>query len=364
MKALVIDKSNLKNNIEIIKETAGVPIIGVLKADGYGLGLLKLAEVLQQNGINHFAVTEPTDALTLRNNGFTEQEILIMRSTSLEDEITTIIEACATATVGSYDAAVKLNGMAKKTGLVIDAHLKVDTGMGRYGFSPQQFDRILNAYTCFNHLNITGIYTHFHSAFSSEKATMEQLHKLNLVVAKLRDEKVNPGLVHAANSSALFKYGNDVCLDAVRIGSAFTGRIPTKSKTNLKKVCYLRSKVIETSWLPAKHPVGYGAGFITTKPTQVAVIPIGYADGFATKKMHDIFRFRDSLRYIWHNIKDFSKRKKLYVTINGKKVRILGHVGLCHVTIDITNTGIKIGDEAFFDISPLFVNPNIQKSYE
>ena len=71
MKTLVVDTKKIKNNIEVIKKRANVPVIGVLKGDGYGLGILKLAEILSDNGVTRFAVTEPSDALKLRNNGRT-----------------------------------------------------------------------------------------------------------------------------------------------------------------------------------------------------------------------------------------------------------------------------------------------------
>ena len=363
MKSLIVDKKRLRQNIDLVKKKAGVPIFGVLKADGYGLGLLQLAEALAQNGIDKFAVTEPNDALQLRTYGFTDQEILVMRSTSIDSELQTILEAGATATVGSYDAAIKLNGIAEKDGAVADAHVKLDTGMGRYGFLPSELDKIINVYTCLENINISGIYTHFHSAFASREATMAQLDALKGVVSALTEQGIETGLVHAANSSALFLYPETI-LDAVRIGSAFTGRLPIKGNTGLQKVCVLKSRVIEIRWLPKGHSVGYGAGFVTKKPMQIAVVPVGYGDGFGVSKANDIFRFRDCVRYAAGSLRDFLKRRRLYATIGGKRVRVLGHIGLCHTTVDVTGLGVTIGDEVTLDISPLYVNPEIQKIYE
>lgn len=364
MKALIVDKKKLKNNIDIIKEKAGVPVIAVIKADGYGLGMLQLAGILAENGIRHFAVTEPSDALKLRQAGFTEQKILVLRSTSIESEIQIIIEACATATVGSYDAAVFLNGIAEKNGTVVDAHIKLDTGMGRYGFLPSEFDRIQAVYNFLQNVNVTGIYTHFNSAFSNAKATHSQLSALNLIVAKLKDAKIEAGLVHAANSSALFLY-DDVALDAVRIGSAITGRIPASAKnTGLQKVGYLRAQVVETRWLPKHHPIGYGASYITKKPTRIAVIPVGYTDGFLVEKTKDTYRFRDFVRYVLSDIKRFLVNRHVYVTIGSKRARVLGHVGLCHTTVDITNLDVNPGDFVTIELSPLFINPSVEKIYE
>lgn len=363
MKAFVISKDDLRYNIENIQRKVGVPMIGVLKADGYGLGMFRLAELLQLCDVKLFAVTEVNDVLALRTYGFNDEEILVMRSTSIDSDIQTILETQAIATVGSYDAAVKLNNLAEKAGVIAKAHIELDTGMGRYGFLPSEFDRILNVYTCFKNLQITGIYTHFHSSFASKKATFSQLGKLNRIVEQLKETEVEPGMVHAANSVAALRYP-ETRLDAVRIGSAFTGRSYAQGRSGLNKIGTLKSQVIETRWLPAKHSIGYGAGYVTKRPTEIAVIPVGYCDGFAVEKTRDLFRYRDCLRYLFGDFKNMIRRKRLYINVGGKKVPVLGHVGLCHTTVDITNMNIKAGDEAIFDVSPLFISSNVEKIYE
>jgi alanine racemase len=363
MKAFVINREDLRKNIENIQRKVEVPVIGVLKGDGYGLGMLQLAQQLQLCDVNWFAVTEVNDALALRSYGFEEQHILVMRSTSIDSEVQTLLETKAVATIGSYDAAVKLNNLAEQAGVIAEAHLKLDTGMGRYGFLPSEFDRILNVYTCFKNLHITGIYTHFSSSFAAKKITIAQLDQLLHVVDLLKQSEVDPGMVHAANSTAALRFP-ETRLDAVRIGSAFTGRSHVKGRSGLVKIGALKSCVIETRWLPAGHSIGYGGGFVTKRPTEIAVIPVGYIDGFAMEKTRDLFRVRDCLRYLFHDFKLLLKRKSLTITVAGVKVPVLGHVGMCHTTVDITNMNIHVGDEAVFDLSPLVVSPNVEKIYE
>ena len=176
MRALVVEKNKIRANLETVKERAGTAqVIAVLKANAYGLGLCEMAGLCREAGIRRFAVTEPEDALRLRDWGFGEEEILILRSTASEEEIRTILQAGATATVGSYDAALALNGLAESQGMMCDVHIKVDTGMGRYGFMPTEIDRILSVYRYLTNLNVTGTYTHYANAFRSVKKTQEQL---------------------------------------------------------------------------------------------------------------------------------------------------------------------------------------------
>ena len=194
MKAYIVEKDKLKNNIDIVKrKAAGKPIYGVIKGNGYGLGLLQMARILRDEGIDRFAVTEPADALKLRMAGFIDEEILVMRSVATEADVSDIIEARAVATIGSYDDAVLLSGVAQRHAEVVEAHIKIDTGMGRYGFLPSETERILAIFRFMTTISITGMYTHFPCAFGSIKSTQAQLEQLLDVASKLRDAGCDPG---------------------------------------------------------------------------------------------------------------------------------------------------------------------------
>jgi len=364
MKSLVVESDKIRKNIEIIRDKAkGVPIIGVLKGNGYGLGLIELAKLIREEGVSRFAVTEPSDALRLRDAGFADEEILILRSTAIESEIKMIIESCAVATIGSYDAAVALSGVAEKDGTIIDAHIEIDTGMGRYGFLPSELDRILSVYRYMKNITVTGLYTHFYSAFASKKATFRQADALSLVAGKIRDAGYDPGILHAANSSGLFAFPDLPLFDAVRIGSAFTGRMPLKDKGGLSRVGYLESQIIEVRWLLKGQTIGYGGGFTTKRPMRIAVVPIGYGDGYMTEKSRDIYRLRDVCRYLASDVKKAMTGNKFYAFVGGKRARVLGHVGLAHTIIDVTDIDCATGDSVTFDVSPLYVPPQIERRY-
>ena len=115
MTRLVIETEKIIHNVRLIQEKAGGgQLIAVLKADAYGLGLLPMAGLLRDQGVRRFGVTEPRDAARLREAGFVEEEILMLRSTSLREDIQIIVDSLATAAVGSYDAAVALSGVAEE----------------------------------------------------------------------------------------------------------------------------------------------------------------------------------------------------------------------------------------------------------
>lgn len=362
MKRFVIEREKLAENARKIQQRAGVPVIAVLKADGYGFGMAQMAEVLAAEGITMFAVTEPEDAVKLRELGYTEQDILVMRSTAMADEAYTVVQANAIATVGSPEAAQCLDEVAQGCGVQARAHIKLDTGMGRYGFLVDQYEEIKKVYTACAGIQVTGIYTHFHSAFANEAATRAQYKQLCDITDRLKADGIDCGLRHAANSSGLYCY-DDLMLDAVRVGSAFTGRIPAKTPTGLNRLGYLESRVIELRTVPKGHTVGYGAGYVTKAPTRIAVVPVGYTDGFSVEKKKDLYRPRDVLRYMVGELRNGRGKGAIYITVNGQRARVLGHVGLCHVSVDVTGLDVHNGDVAILDVNPLYLSPLVEKAY-
>jgi len=356
MKTLVVETGNLRHNASLVlKRAENTAVYGVLKGDAYGLGLIETARILRDEGITRFAVTEPEDGVRLRGEGFIDEEILMLRSTSDSGEIEQMLEHGITATVGSYDAAVALNGLAEQHGTAATAHIKIDTGMGRYGFLPNETDKVISLYKYMPNLAITGIFTHLHSAFKSEKSVRAQLYVFETVLQRLRSEGIELGTVHAAGSSALFRY-DFARYDAVRVGSAFCGRLAGKQAYGLLKVGHIESQITELRWLPKGSTVGYGAVYQTRRPTKIAVIPVGYHDGYCIEKAHDSFRLRDVVLYCLINIKKLFGGGRMYMRIGGEKARVLGHVGLTHTVADVTEISCGAGDTAILNVNPLYVH--------
>lgn len=137
MKAYVVEKEALSHNIELLQKMAnGVPIWAVLKGNGYGIGVLPLARHLAEAGIDHFCVTEVREAELLRENGFEDASILMLRSTGDPAELNRLMDLRVILTIGSWETACAINAIAAERADVVEAHLKIDTGMGRYGFLP------------------------------------------------------------------------------------------------------------------------------------------------------------------------------------------------------------------------------------
>ena len=355
MKTLLIQKNTIKANLAKIRQRSDNSLIyAVLKDNAYGLGLLEMATILREEGILRFALTEIEDAVMLRTNGFDSEEILMLRSTSEAAYIEALDEYNLVGTIGSQNVALAVSGIAEKRKTVIEAHVKIDCGMGRFGFLPSEFEKIVSTYNYSSGVALTGIYTHFPRAYDNEIATRKQCDQFADIVEKLRAKGIEPGLVHAANSAALFRY--DFCnFDAVRIGSAITGRISTRTNYSLQKAGYVTATVDEVRWLPKGSTIGYGSSYKTSSPRRIAVIPVGYSDGFCVEKSKDTYKPSFALRYILSVIRRCITRKRLFVTINDARAPVVGHVGMLHTTVDVTNITCEPGDTAVFDINPLFL---------
>ena len=357
MSRYVIDKKKLDENIEIIKDKAGVPLIGVVKGNGYGFGIKELTQILVSHGIKTFAVTEVTDLPILREI-LKDEEILVMRSTCVEQECDEIIRYNATATIGSLAAAQAMNNACERAGATVNCHLKIDTGMGRYGFMPSEIEDAIKCYSMPN-LRFVGAYTHFSSAFRNHDLTKAQLVLFKDTMAKISEKVGDVGTLHASNSPALLNV-EDVCLDTVRIGSAFTGRVITKTKSGLNRLGSLEAEVVDVKTVPKGYFVGYNATYQTKRETKIAIVPIGHYDGFGLTKEKELF----DLRYVLSVFKKFLKRQQMYVRINGRMYHVIGGIGLSHTAVDVTGSDVKPGDLASVDISPLMVNPRIERIYK
>ena len=380
MKSLVINKEDLKHNIRKIKEIAKetgrldnhktLKIIAVVKGNGYGLGLIPYSKFLIDNGIDFLAVSTVEEAIQLREAKI-QARILMLSSTAISKEIEQLVDHDIILTIGSKEALAAAEEIALKKNQKIKAHLKIDTGFGRYGFIYSEKEKWISLLKNIKNIEIEGTFSHFSLAFYGKNEYSEKQFKRFIdVIEVLKENKIETGMLHIGNSSGFLKFKH-MRLNAVRVGSAFLGRLAIPNVYGLKKIGYLKSNVAEIKELPKGYNIGYSNSFTTKKTTTIAIIPCGYADGYNVREQRDMFRKIDKLRYIVRDFKDSFKDQSLYVDIlceegskkEYKKCKVLGRIGMYHISVDVTGKNVKIGDEVKLNVSPMFVDSMIRREY-
>ena len=328
-----------------------------------GFGLVEYSKFLIDNGIEMLAVATTEDAIALREAGIKE-DILMMSSTCIKEDVELLIQNNIILTVGSIEAIKLADELARKYNITIRAHLKIDTGFGRYGFVYSRLEETVAVLREITNIKIEGTFSHFSQAYAkNEKWTNLQFDRFIAATSYLQNHKIETGMLHICNSSAFLRYDN-MHLNAVRIGSAFLGRIVVPNTVGLKRIGKFRTQISEIKVLPKGYNIGYSNAFKTKKRTKVAIVPVGYFDGYNVRNYPDSYRFIDKLRYLYNDVKNIFKDKKLKITIGNKKYRLVGKIGMYHMAIDITGSeNIKTNDNIELVINPLYVDSSIRREY-
>jgi alanine racemase len=322
-----VDMDKLAHNMREIRRIAkSKEIMAVVKADAYGHGALDVAPVLLENGADRLAVAVLSEAIELRRGGI-ECPIMILGFTppNLIDEI---LRHNIEQTVYSYELAKELSKMAQKKNKIVKIHIKVDTGMGRIGYLPNEESiREIYKISKLPNLILEGLFSHFSSADDENKDyTKIQIERYNWFYEKLKEKGVHFNVRHAANSAAIIDLPENH-YELVRPGIILYGYYPSnevkKERINLKPVMSLKTNVVHIKEVSPGEYIGYGRKFRAEKHSIIATLPVGYADGY-TRLL-------------------FNKAK---VIINGKFAPVVGRICMDQCMIDITDIeGVKIGTE-------------------
>lgn len=361
MTRFIVNDNDIIHNYELIARGTSALVIPTLKADCYGLGAEHVFELLMHScGVSCFAVSRLEEALALAGRG---ADILLLSCYHDMPSIRAAVEAGLILAVDSKGQARRIADCAKELGAAARVHIKVDTGFGRFGFLPQQVEDIAAVYRT-EGLKVRGIFSHLYAAFDLKSDSADrQLEAFSALTAALAERGIDVGVRHIANSSAAIR-DKKFHLDAVRIGSALTGRVPVPTSLDLKRVGRFETEIIDVRTLEKGSNVGYGGVFRLKRRTRVAVIPVGTADGVQMKKDYDTYRFFDILRYGFGVFKMLFKDNRPAATVNGKTVRAVGRVALTHTMLDVTDVECKSGDTAVLPLSPLHVPASVPREYE
>lgn len=287
--AVYVDLSAIKQNIEqeLNHLEPGQKLFAVIKANAYGHGAVKVAQLAAKNGVSGFCVAILDEALELRRAGIT-QPILVLGVTP-EEYATLAAKNDISLTVPNFEWLNIADQELNRTGLQLKIHLAVDSGMGRIGFSEDAEFLQANDFLLDNpHFEVEGLFTHFASADSSDdtyfKTQVERFEHLKSLL------KVKPKWIHVDNTAASI-YGKKVHSDLVRFGIGLYGLNPSSNPSTpdlppqirLKPALSLESELVQVHTIHKGQGVGYGSTYIADCDQIIGTIPLGYADGFIRK---------------------------------------------------------------------------------
>lgn len=323
-----IDLDAIAHNTREIKKLTGnkVEMMGVVKADAYGHGVLEVVRTLLDNGVTQLAVSMLDEAIQIRKMGI-DVPILVLNYTdpARADEI---IHNRVTQTVFSTDLAQALSIAAVRLGKDVRIHVKVDTGMTRVGFIPgYNAVRNIMEISRLPGIILEGIFTHFASADESDKSyTLMQFERFMNLCTELTRAGIHIPVKHVCNSAGILQYP-EMHLDIVRPGIILYGLYPSREvagKIDLRPAMTLKANVIFVKDVDKDTYVSYGRTFRTDRKSRIATIPIGYADGY-TRLMSNKGR----------------------MLVNGEYAPVIGRICMDQCMLDVTDLkhDVHVGDE-------------------
>lgn len=327
MRRVTVDLGAIAHNLQVIKDTAkGARIIAVVKSDAYGHGMVEVARLLARMGVWGFGLAELDEVERLRKAGL-RGEWLLMAGVprGLEEEAVALGAHVALLDPGQLAWLDRAGRRLRRRARV---HIKVETGMGRFGLPPQEVFALLQQRDRWPNVRFSGLFTHLSSADDpSDPLTEAQLRALHGLIDRLRAAGIPVPMVHAANTAALFHFPQ-ARHQAVRPGIGLYGGVPWPAGSDtpplLRPAMAFSTRIASVKELPAGHPVGYSHTFTTSRPSRVAVLPVGYDDGY---------------------LRGLSNRGQ--VLIHGRRCPVVGNVCMKAVMVDVTHCpAAEVGSEA------------------
>ena len=278
-----IDLTALLHNLDQVSKLLypSQRVMAVVKADAYGHGAVPVTRALVGAGVIDFAVATLEEAQSLRRAGI-DQNILVLGGCFPGQEEALLQDSLMVALL-DLETAERLNKVAVRNRQPISVHLKIDTGMGRVGFTPEQIGVALPRLKEMSGLIIQGLMSHFACADEQQSpASSAQQRLFADMVDLVRVGGINPVDLHLSNSAGISaRYCSGCTL--VRPGIMLYGGLPGDdyaSVLDLQPVMHLRARIAQLRELPPGSGISYGHRYRADRTIKMAVLPIGYADGY------------------------------------------------------------------------------------
>lgn len=317
-----VDLSTIERNARFLSRLATVPLMAVVKANGYGHGAVRVAAAALRGGAAWCGVARAEEALELRRGDVSCPILLLGRAQP--EALPELVAAGVSMAVWGPAQVDEIALAARSLGRKARVHLKVDTGMSRLGLGPAETVHLASYVGGTEGVSQEGLFTHFACADEPDSpVTGEQQTQLGEVAAAIRAAGLRPGLVHAANSAACLTRPS-ARFDLVRVGIALYGLEPSPLcplPPELRPALSWRSMLTQVKVVPPGRGVSYGHTYTTTRHERLGTVAVGYGDGFRRASGN-------------------------MVLVGGQRVPVIGRVCMDQVLVQLDSVPrAKAGDE-------------------
>jgi alanine racemase len=320
-----VNLSRLRQNLEAIRRhVAPAQIMPILKANAYGHGMVRVAQLMQELAVDYLGVAVLEEGLLLRESGV-ELPILVLGGV-LGNQIPYFIENNLAITASSIDKLKNIEEAAAAVGRSAVVHLKIDTGMERIGVHYYHAEEFIRASLQCPHVVVEGVYTHFANSDAADlthaRLQLERFQKILAIYDRLGIAM--PPLIHAANSGAILQLP-EANFNLVRPGILLYGVYPStcvEKSVSVKPALTWKSRVVYFKVITPGHPVGYGSRWQTDHPVRSVTVPVGYGDGYFRSMSH-----------------------RAEVIIRGRRYPVVGIFSMDQIVVNIENDSAYNGDQ-------------------
>jgi alanine racemase len=320
----VVDMSAIEHNVATILDRVDAEVMAVVKADGFGHGLVPVARAALDAGATWLGVTSTAEALALRDAGLDVPTLTWLHRP--DEDFGPLIDADVDVSAASAEHLYGIADAARLRGRPAQVHLKVDTGMSRNGVAPDEWPQVVAVARDIERaglVRVRAVWTHLATADEPERPeAAEQLSAYEDALKVADEAGLTPTLQHVANSAGALAIPESR-YNLVRVGIACYGVEPVVDRTyGLRPAMTLRARAILVKRAPAGTGVSYGLDYTTDRETTLVLVPLGYADG--------VPRNASTTASVW---------------MGGHRHRIAGRISMDQFVIDVGDMPAEMGDE-------------------
>ena len=358
-----VDLDSVIHNIKTVKRAMknGCKLMVVVKADAYGLGAPEIAGTIDDmDEVFMFGVSTVEEGIRLRNNNI-QKPILVFAPVNSA----TSLLIRKNGLVATVDSISSIQALSNAGSTPHPCHLKINTGMNRFGVLPGRAWEMLKIIDNNPNLNLQGIYTSLSKSSSGKGTALRQIRAFDNFVRETDKLGIERGMAHVVDSPAFIRFPA-YHMDMVRLGSLIMGQENKRIKTDLdlKKPYRVLSRVIALNELQKGDPVGYGPDYITTKKQRIAIIGIGYSDGFTMEAQDRDLGITGAFVQLFNSLLRIAANSPLhFAEWNGNKLTLIGRVGMKFSAIRIYKHPLKVGDVVSLSVNMITSNAYLRRYY-